>query len=582
MKRKNNPLYFEYPVVDGVNPTHHPFICMDTENDINTGEFIVGCLYGEYRDTHGKHHLVEATFYDRFKLMDRLKAIAVSTGKKNIPFYLGLFNAEYDIYYIRELVNDLTRVYVGSRLITARLKVGGKSGIPIWDATNLVRGSLEDWIKNLNMEERNGIRKLSLDNLEARCMMDTKATYYLFKWLEDTMVYEFEIPLKKTIGSCARELYRRHFQRIPLVRNNQFMNDYERKAYRGGRCEVFKRGLQRVRSYDVNSMYLSIMRDTDIPIPQSAHYKDSGVNFDIDKPGIVHCKVRVPTQYIAPLPYMKDKLIFPVGEFKGYWTTPELKLAMELGEVEIKEVYDYVVYEVCEPIFRDYANYIWAKRKEHKGKGDKNLDYMYKTLGNSLYGKYGEQNAEGGWIKLDDWNMISDGNAEGLDIYEWEAVGGEKYLYISKEKKDSKHTFPIIPTWITSHARMKLLREMKKREKWVVYCDTDSIHILSSCPNPIEDSKELGGWGFEYEREQVYYRPKFYADKRKGVPKRAVKKDDNEDSELYEYTAPVKRATAIRRNMKQNIWIRVLKSISKTDDKRVWNGNDSLPIEIKE
>ena len=166
------------------------------------------------------------------------------------------------------------------------------------------------------------------------------------------------------------------------------------------------------------------------------------------------------------------------------------------------------------------------------------------------------------------------------DRYKSTLINGEKYLYISKDPKDSKHTFPVIPGWITAHARMKLLREMKKREKYVVYCDTDSIHILSSCPNPIEPSKELGGWGFEYEREQIYYRPKFYAEKRKGVPKRAVKKEEKEDHEVYEYDTPVKRATAIRRGLTQNLWIKIVKTITKEDDKRVWNGNESVPIKL--
>jgi len=570
----SKPKYWEYPRRRGIKPTHHPFICMDIENNPDTGEFILGALYGYYKDHHGKHHKVEGIYYDRYDIIEILSDIAKRGGEKNTPYHLGLFNADYDLYYIREIVNDSSRVYVGSRLITARLKVGGKRGIQIWDATNLVRGTLEDWIKNLHMEEKYGIRKLPLEQLAERCMMDTKATWYLFKWLEDTMIYEFKIPLKKTIGACAREIYRRHFQKIPLVRNNQFLNDFERKAYRGGRCEVFKRGLRRVRSYDVNSMYLSIMRDVEIPIPQSGQYHDSGIGFDVDKPAVVECKVYIPKQIIAPLPYMGKKLIFPVGEFMGCWVTPELRTAIDLGGAEIREVYRYIEYEETAPIFKEYAEFIWQKRQEMKGKGDSNLDYMYKTLGNSLYGKYGEQNEIGGWVKLDDFK----GNAEGYDVVEY--IDGKKYIYLTKERRDSKHTFPIIPTWITAHARIKLYKEMKKREKYVVYCDTDSIHILSECPNPIESSKELGGWEFEYEREQVYYRPKFYGSKRKGVPRRAKKIEDREHSEIYEYKAPVKRATALRRGLTQNIWLVIEKVISKEDDKRVWNGNESEPIEI--
>jgi len=567
------PKYFEFKVNKEIKPVHHPYICMDTENNVDTGEFILGCLYGYYQDHHGKQHKVEKTFYDRFELMKELERIAKVGGKNNIPFRLGLFNADYDLYYIREIVRDTSRVYVGSKLITARLKVGGERGIPIWDATNLVRGSLEDWIKNLNMEKRYGIKKLSLEDLEQRCLMDTKATWYLFKWLEDVMVYEFKIPLKLTIGACAREIFRRHFQKVNFIRNSDFLNEFERKAYRGGRCEVFKRGLRRIKSYDVNSMYLSIMRDVEIPLPQSAQYYENGAGFDVYKPGVVHCLVHVPEQIIAPLPYYKNKLIFPVGTFEGYWCTPELRAAIDYGS-EIIEVYEYIEYEETAPIFKEYAEFIWKKRQQHKKQGDANLDYLYKTLGNSLYGKYGEKNEQGGWIKISDW----EGDIEGYDIREY--IDGEKYIYVGKKPLDSKHTFPIIPAWITTHARLKLLHEMKKREKYVVYCDTDSIHILSDCPNPIESSKELGGWGFEYETEQIYYRPKFYGKKRKGVPKRAEILNDNDNILEFKYTSPVKRATSIRRGISQNKWIEILKGLRKIDDKRVWDDKtgESMPI----
>ena len=92
----------------------------------------------------------------------------------------------------------------------------------------------------------------------------------------------------------------------------------------------------------------------------------------------------------------------------------------------------------------------------------------------------------------------------------------------------------------------------------------------------------MGGWGFEYEAEQIYYRPKFYGKKRKGVPKRAKKKEEDDIKEIYEYLSPVKRATAIRRNLIQNIWLPVKKEIIKVDDKRVWNGNFSKPIKIED
>lgn len=557
---------------------HHPFICMDVENNPRTGEFICACLYGKYKNHHGKEIEVEETFTDRFELMERLKQIAKAGGKKNIPFYLGLFNAEYDLYYIRELVNDYSRIEVNGRLITARLNIGGKRGIPVMDATNHVRGSLENWIYFLKMDEKYGIQKLSLDNLQERCMMDTKATYYLFNWLEDMYHDEFKINMKFTVGSCAREYFRKYFQKENFIRNNQFLNDFERKAYRGGRVEVFIRGRQKVKAYDINSMYISIMKDALIPIPQSAQYSKDVHSYDINTLSIIHCKVHVPEQIIAPLPYYDEqtkKLIFPIGTFDGYWTNVELKNAMRYG-AKILEIYDYIYYKRADYIFRDFAITIWKKRQEHKSAGNADLDYLYKTIGNSLYGKFGEQHSKSTWIRIDD----DTDDLENAEVKEWM---GNKYIFQSQPKEDSKHTFPCIPVFITSYARIKLLNTMKEiGEENVVYCDTDSNHILAKSKCQIKSSTDLGDFKYEYTKRQTYYRPKMYGEKKKGVPKKARISHIKAKNKLrFRYRKPTKRKESIRRGLSQNKWIKVRKEISLEDDKRVWYGNKSLPIRLK-
>jgi len=586
MRGKKKPKYYLFPVKEGVKPTHHSFLCMDTENDPDTGVFILAALYGYYQDHHGKEHLIEEVYHDRHQLMNRLKEIA-KKGGKNINYRLGLFNAPYDIYFIRELVNDTTRITVGGRLITARLKCGGQKGIPIFDATNLVDGKLEKWMEDLNMEEKYGIKKLPLSQLEDRCLMDAKATYYLFKWLEDTFVYEFKIPLKYTIGSSALTLFQRHYLKQPLIRYNDFFNQYERKAYRGGRVEVFKRGKQEYLSFDVNSMYVGIMKDLDIPLPQSAKYHKDGSRFDLNKikAAVVYCKVSIPKQIAAPLPYIDNnthKLIFPYGIFKGYYTSMELKEAIKYG-TKILEVYDYVEYTQLKPLFRDYAIKIWEKRLECKAAGLKPMDKMYKKLGNSLYGKFGEKHQQNDWIRISDFD--ADFNCDGALIRK--DVDGTEYVYVSSKRgEDSTHTFPIIAVWITSAARIKLLRMIKKYEKDVTYVDTDSIKISTTSHEYPKDSKELGGWGIENEgkvKTDYFYRPKMYSNKHKGVPNNAKLIKEDEDGFEFEFRLPIKRSSSLRRGIVQNKWIKQIKRITKKDDKRDWiSENESYPLYVCE
>ena len=98
----------------------------------------------------------------------------------------------------------------------------------------------------------------------------------------------------------------------------------------------------------------------------------------------------------------------------------------------------------------------------------------------------------------------------------------------------------------------------------------------------IEVGDGLGNWGFEYEREEWFYRPKLYGEKRKGIPKRAELIAVGKENEYYTYKKPLKRSEAIRKEDTQNRWITIMKKVLLTDDKRRWlkDGN-SLPVTIE-
>ena len=81
-------------------------------------------------------------------------------------------------------------------------------------------------------------------------------------------------------------------------------------------------------------------------------------------------------------------------------------------------------------------------------------------------------------------------------------------------------------------------------------------------------------------KSNMYYRPKFYGEKMKGVPHRAILVGQTEKTKTYRYQKPLKRAESIRTNQQQNKWVEIEKTLSTIDDKRVWNGNESQPISI--
>lgn len=574
--------YFLFPIETKKIRHPPPFIAFDCENEPSTGEFISGAIYGKYIDAHKRIHPVEEYYENRFELQQKMVDIAATRPDRN-AFRLAGFNVDYDLTYINEIVDDSTRLNAGGRFITARLKTGSTKGIKIYDCMNFVRGSLKSWIKDLDMEKNYGVVKLPLSQLKERNIMDAKATYHLITWIEDFMTQNLDIPLQLTLGASSLYFFKKKHLKTPLIRYSGFLNQYERKAYRGGRVEAFRRGMQYVKSYDVHKMYLSIMKDEVVPLPQSARYVKNNIGFkdiynDINTLFIAHVRVEVPDQHVAPLPYYSidlEKLIFPVGKFDGYFTSVELRDAVEKYGVTIDKIYDYVYYKESIPLFHDFATHVYETQEKYASLNLPNFIYMIKTIGNSLYGKLGEKHGGGQWVKLIDFND----SIEGYDLIT--IHDGENYVYIKGGvPTDSTHTFPGIPAFITGYGRVKLLHRIKEHEYYIVYCDTDSTHFDACVDLP--DEKGIGNWGFEYERPQMYYKPKMYGSKTKGIPKCAELIGSGVDKKYYSFEKPLKRSESIRRHDTQNRWIRQLKTVSIHDDKRVWDGVVSKPIRIGE
>lgn len=555
-------------------PTHHPLLAIDIENDPETGNFICAALYGYRKDTQGKEHLVNMYFDNQDVLCSQLMKWK-RKKKQKVPFVLIAFNFGYDHVFIEKIIDDSTLFYAGSRFITARLR----NGVKLLDLTNHVFGSLEDWMGYLKMEEK-GIVKVSLENKKERVLMDVRATYMLGTFLEDFYVEICDAPMKLTIGANALDIFRRRFFNDYWARNDDVLNDYERKAFRGGRVEVFKTGTHWVHSYDVNSMYLSVMMHEKFPDPLTAKYIENGSVWKtyFDKyDGIYHVRVKAPKQRIMVLPLMTSKLIFPYGEFEGYWTNVELREAMKYG-YEILKCYDFVYYRQSKPYFREYAKFIWENRQKFKKEGNVGMERVVKLLGNSLFGKFGQRNSQGGyWGKLEDYYG---------DLVDKRPViakrEGVEYLAIADNiKLDAEHTFPVLPVFITSYARLKLFRKLMEHEDTAVYCDTDSVKYL--CTDGLDpDSNKIGEWGHEYMKKQTFYKPKMYGDKCKGIPKRARIAYEDEKEIHYVYEKPIRWKESIRGEKTPGKWVTIKKIVIKRDDKRKWSENESEPLEVNE
>ena len=572
---------------------HHPLLALDFENDSTTGKFICAGVAGKIKNVKwlSRHErkrddtYIEEYFTDINKLHNFL--LSLTKGSCLLIFY----NLSYDKIYLNDILAKPEIDKKSGKAKSSILEANGRiislkllNGLKALDLFNhTMFGSLADWIKYLDMGNKFGIQKQTLDNLQTRVMSDARATYRLGEFIEDFYYNECKIPLRLTIGSAALKLFTTKFFTDYWERDNDELALFERRAYYGGRTEIFKRGRQKYYSYDINSTYLSIMRENLIPDASTFRIRSNDDRYleelgvDLTKNlAIIECDVEIPDMPIGVLPYhsIDGKLIFPIGRLHGTWTNIELSHALK-HQCKIIKIYRYIMYPIAKKYFAEFAGFIWDKRIEYRAKGNTGMDLMIKRIGNSLYGKFGQRNIERVTSKLADYpGDIPDGSR----IFEWQ---GATYIDVSDSDKyiPAKFEFPVVCAFITSYARVKLLEAMLANSDNLIYCDTDSIK-LSDKANGIDVGTGLGQWKFEGTHTDDFYRPKFYADKHKGVPGRAKIMADDSTGRTFEFERPVREREAMRRNMPANMWVKMIKKLGYEDDKREWQGSNSTPIRI--
>lgn len=402
---------------------------------------------------------------------------------------------------------------------------------------------------------------------------------------------------------------------------------------------MFRRGKQGILSYDVHSMYPSVMVENNYPDPGNEtrqgdriinssilHYKDGADRhwrewYDKGLLGIFTCKVSVPYMHIPVLPIKRDvggaiKLIFPIGEFEGTWTSVELHAAEAEG-VKILSCSECVIYKNSLPMFRPYMENFFRLKQEANESGNRPMAEVWKLMMNSLYGKFGEYHRDGGFYGKSedaDWSKI---NLVGKRP-EYATLEGVQYISIpdDKRKEDSEHTFPCLCAFVTSYARLKLMAGAKRLEKAgykFVYCDTDSIKVTmpdGKVPTDAHRRKidaligageELGQFGYEYAGRYYFQGHKAYSKIKsvngvdeldfehsvfKGINARFKKSFigdlDDPDTVIVsgEGEQPMSEKMGIKTETPFQKWEIKRKSLSGHGHKRIWEGLESVPITL--
>ncbi|MFH7836407.1 MAG: DNA polymerase [Candidatus Aenigmatarchaeota archaeon] len=306
-----------------------------------------------------------------------------------------------------------------------------------------------------------------------------------------------ELTAKDTIASNSMkafsDIYVKKYGK--MVANNYKKDNFFRYGYYGGRVEVFKLFGRNLYYYDFNSLYPYVMQKYSYPllIPDNFEYSN-----DFNELGYYYCKIKSPNNLLIPvLPYRREdgRLLFPLGEWKGYYYTPELQKAKEMGyEISVIKGVRFIK---TAPIFKEFVEHYYKIKKQSAG----SKRWVAKIFLNSLYGKFGQHR------EYTDYSLVKINSLKEGELRKF--VNGD-YALNSKTKyvvNGFMHTE--VAGLITSYARLELYKMMQKAGfENVYYADTDSI--ITSKELPV--GEELGEVKLEhFVNEYIGLSAKLYA-----------------------------------------------------------------------
>lgn len=312
---------------------------------------------------------------------------------------------------------------------------------------------------------------------------------------------------RMTVGACALAEYKSIVGKHTFKRwfPTPEYHDDVKQSYRGGftylNPEFASKPIKEGITLDVNSLYPSVLRSHDCPLPFGTpiffkgKYKYNPVyplytqmfrcQFEI-KPG------KIPTIQI------KHSLDYRGNEYltssNGDTVTlclnsVDLKLFFEQYNVYNPEWMSGWMFKASVGMFDKYIDKWIANKIQASKDGNKGLRYISKLFLNSLYGKFGTDNKQ-------------------INKVPYYKDGEVKYYYSKPESKPG--IYIALASFVTSYARRVTITSAQKIQDnyhaglsdiQFVYADTDSLHCFSpgfKLPEGLEiDPYKLGAWKYE-------------------------------------------------------------------------------------
>lgn len=531
-------------------PTHFKYGTWDIEATDWWNLEVIGCWDGEdyyyFRDPEGFLNHILQWKYRHWR-------------------WFAHFGGRYDFNFIFDLVRKRkdwkVSFYCSGSMVLGMDIRKGDCHAKLCDSFRLLPAALRDLTMCFNVDHK----KTSIDfsNMTFNREMleynenDCRGLYEVIE-----MFFEQTGMMSETFASHSLRVWRKDFLKENLWKPHDGILDFVRRAYHGGRVEVFQRQHENLKCYDVNSMYPYVMQ-MDLPM----QYIGESRTLRDDLYGFVHAEIDVPEQYMPMLPIQREKLFFPTGRLRAVWTAEELHAAETFG-CKIQKIFRAVYFRTSD-VFREFIGKLYRTKKE----ADEPQRTIAKYLMNSFYGKFGQNPVKKVYV------TEANAPARSMPIINTETGQSTGFAYYERHS-NAAHLLPHLSAAVTSKARLHLLSQLTER---VFYCDTDSVFT----PDTLPISKDCGDWSYVGEGACHFYQPKLY--KFRGIWKsKGLDKTQSIDAYVQGDINRVIRRKSVKEALRDGsqacMDVTIEKRLRESRPKRAWlaDGQQTRPWTIEE
>lgn len=444
--------------------------------------------YLDYLDTHNEPENIFAHFGGKFDFLFILEALV-----------------KRDVGAIGSIIPR------GSSILSIDYTTKSGKKYVFRDSSALLPFSLKSLCENFHVTHN----KLDWDHTKIKKCSPKLLTYLKHDCMALSEVLEnfFAHPLIKKVGprvtmaSQAMQVLKL-FIKEPIYSLPESSDEFIRKSYLGGRTEIIKPFCETgpLFEYDVNSLYPYVMKNNLYPLGSGF-----GTNkFEKDLLGIYDCDVECPNLYLPCLGVINNnKYVFPIGRFRGVFTSAEILYAKTLGyKIKINEGH---VFQRSSNIFSDFIDELYKIRLNTPKNSVDNV--IAKLLMNSSYGRWG--------MDLNKSNITFDLN-DATDEFRELKINRKKVMLFSKDVKLKSFAHVAVASFVTSYARIHMHKLMMPIRDTLYYTDTDSIFTTTQIKTNVGD--ELGQLKLENTWDSaIFLLPKTYMAKSASKAKIAMK-----------------------------------------------------------